>query len=76
MKIQLEIELTEEQVEFIKSLEAQSVDTPISINDVDLYHELMNMGILSEYTDPYGCDTERTLTEIGLKIKQQLDGKR
>ena len=73
-KIQIEVELTDKQVEFLKNLVISSEkEFTYSIDDYDMYNDLINKGIVIEYETSYRCNTNRFLSDIGYQIKKLIN---
>ena len=73
-KIQIEVELTDKQVEFLKNLVISSEkEFTYSIDDYDMYNDLINKGIVIEYETSYRCNTDRFLSDIGYQIKKLIN---
>jgi hypothetical protein len=73
-KIQIEVELTDKQIDFLKNLELSSQkEFTYVINDYDMYNDLINKGIVTEFYQFDSNDpTEKYLSEIGYQIKLKL----
>jgi hypothetical protein len=73
-KVQIEIELTDKQVNFLKNLELLSFNQFIYIiDDYDMYIDLCHKGVISEYDTANYLDTINSLTDIGVQIKMILN---
>lgn len=73
-RIQLEVELTDKQCEFLKNLTLSSEKKfTYIVDDYDMYNDLVNKGIVVEWTDSWGSESGRFLSEIGYKIKQLMN---
>ena len=73
-KIQIEVELTDKQVEFLKNLVISSEkEFTYSIDDYDMYNDLINKGIVIEYETSYRCNTNKFLSDIGYQIKKLIN---
>lgn len=73
-KIQIEIELTDKQVEFLKNLVISSENEfTYKVDDYDMYNDLINKGIIVEYETAYGGGTNRFLSDIGYQIKKLIN---
>ena len=73
-KIQIEVELSDKQVEFLKNLVISSEkEFTYKVEDYDMYNDLINKGIVVEYETAYGCDTNRFLSDIGYQIKKLIN---
>ena len=72
-KIQIEIELTDKQIEFIKSIDISSKkEFNCKIEDYDMYNDLIKKGIVQEYYSVSGITTSKFISDIGFQIKQLL----
>jgi hypothetical protein len=73
-KIQIEIELTDKQVEFLKNLVISSEkEFTYKVDDYDMYNDLINKGIVVEYETAYAGNTNRFLSDLGYQIKKLIN---
>jgi hypothetical protein len=68
IKFNVEVELTDEEINFIKNVDWNSKSPNCEYSDRKLIHPLEEKGILVEYSDRDGCENWLFLTNIGTKI--------
>ena len=71
-KFNLEVELTDEEINFLKNIDWNSKAPNCEYSDTKLIHLLEEKGILVEYSDRDGCENWLSLTNIGTEILNQI----
>ena len=71
--IKIEIELTENQCDFLKNLVVlPNGNFTYNIDDYDMYNDLVNKGVVVEFQHNYG-EEGKFLSDLGLLIKKEIN---